>query len=69
MKTKQLIENYQKVTKYSKTGKLTPAEFNSLTNDYFTDKLSFGQIINVTFTIKDEETMLTAVKSLIELTK
>lgn len=69
MTTKTLIENYKRATKYSKTGKLTPAEFNLLTNNYFMGKVSFGDILNATYIIKYEETMLAAVDSLINLTK
>lgn len=69
MTTKTLTENYKKATRYSKTGKVTPAEFNLLTNDYFIGKVSFRDILNATYIIKDEETMLAAVDSLINLTK
>lgn len=69
MKSKTLIENYNKATKYAKNGKLTPAEFNILTNNYFMDKVNYRDFLNITRTINNEETLIEAVQKLITLTK
>jgi hypothetical protein len=68
MTTKQLIEKYKKATRYAKNGKLTPAEFNLLTKEYFINKVNYRDFLDATLSINNEETLIEAVQTLITLT-